>query len=192
MQRTLKKGEELDYQIVESKKLLEDIIGAPVLGFRAPNLSGYPDAQLFFHLLQAAGYRYDSSYTGACAAKMLGQSKPGFPAAGTKDSVLEFPVTMRNSILFKFPLGGTYLKLMTPEGISRQVTINNRESRPTVLFFHTYEVTGAPICWGHPSPSLSARISIMLRNLKKGHHLELLKYLFLYHDFTSIKEYLGI
>lgn len=49
---------------------------------------------------------------------------------------------------------------------------------------------GGPICWAHPSPSLSARVSIMLRNLKKGHHLEVLNYLFSYHSFTSIKNYL--
>lgn len=181
---------ELERQLVQSKKLLEDIIGAPVLGFRAPNLSGYPDGPQFFHMLQSAGYRYDSSYTGAGAARMLGQSEPGFPVAGTNGGILEFPVTVTGSILFKMPLGGTFLKLMTPAGVSRRVTKNNRENKPAVLYFHTYEVAGDSICWAHPSPSLSARVSIMLRNLKKGHHLEVLNYLFSYHSFTSIKNYL--
>lgn len=182
--------EELKYQLVESKKLLEDIIGAPVLGFRAPNLSGYPDVPVFFDLLQSAGYRYDSSFTGASSMKILGQNEPGFPAGGTTGGVLEFPVTMTNTILFRAPMGGTYLKLMTPFGVSRQVTKNNRENKPTVLFFHTYEVAGGPISWAYPSPSLKAKVSIMLRNLRKGHHLEVLNYLFSYHTFTSIKKYL--
>jgi peptidoglycan/xylan/chitin deacetylase (PgdA/CDA1 family) len=183
-------AEELAHQLVESKKLLEDIMGAPVLGFRAPNLSGYPDGPQFFDLLQSAGYRYDSSFTGACAAKMLGQSEPGFTVAGTNGGILEFPVTMTGSILFKMPMGGTFLKLMTPYGVSRRVTRNNRENKPAVLYFHTYEVAGDPICWAHPSPSLRARVSIMLRNPRKGHHLEVLNYLFSYHSFTSIKNYL--
>lgn len=182
--------EELEYQLVESKKLLEDIIGAQVLGFRAPNLSGYPDVPLFFDMLQSAGYRYDSSFSGFSAVKILGQNVPGFPVAETNGSILEFPVTMTNSILFKVPMGGTFLKLMTPYKVSCQVTRNNRENKPAVLFFHTYEVAGGPICWAHPSPSLSARVSTMLRNLRKGHHLEVLNYLFSYHSFTSIKKYL--
>jgi hypothetical protein len=184
--------EELEYQLVESKKLLEDIVGAKVLGFRAPDLSGYPDVAVFFEMLQSAGYVYDSSFTGAGALKMLGQSEPGLPAAETNGDILEFPVTMTDSLLFKMPMGGTFLKLMTPYKVSRQVMRNNRENKPAVLYFHTYEVAGGPISWAHPSPSLRARYSIKLRNLRKDHHLDVLNYLFSYHSFTSIKKYLAI
>ena len=183
---------ELEYQLVESKKLLEDTVGAQVLGFRAPDLSGYPDVAVFFDMLQSAGYHYDSSFTSAGALKMLGQSEPGLPVALTNGGILEFPVTMTDSILFKMPMGGTFLKLMTPYKVSHQVTRRNRENKPAVLYFHTYEVAGDTIAWAHPSPSLSARFSIMLRNLRKGHHLDVLNYLFSYHSFTSIKKYLAI
>jgi polysaccharide deacetylase family protein (PEP-CTERM system associated) len=50
---------ELRNEVVDSKHLLEDIVGQEVIGFRAPNFS-IDDRVL--SILQASGYRYDSSY----------------------------------------------------------------------------------------------------------------------------------
>ena len=51
--------EELKKDLTESKKLLEDITGEPVLGFRAPNFSINHDA---LKIIEDCGYLYDSSY----------------------------------------------------------------------------------------------------------------------------------
>jgi len=50
---------DLKQDLVDSKKLLEDIIGAPVYGYRAPSFAINDD---ILTLIQECGYFYDSSY----------------------------------------------------------------------------------------------------------------------------------
>jgi polysaccharide deacetylase family protein (PEP-CTERM system associated) len=185
---------QLDTELMESKKLLEDLLGGPVLGFRAPNLTGYPDISAFFHRLQSAGYCYDSSFTVPLAEAVLGQDEANFPGSGLKSDILEVPVTTFNHFPGKMPLGGSYLKLLTPFMVSRRIkkANENRKSKPAVLYFHSYEIDREPLRWPHPSPSLKARFSLLLRNSRKDHHLKILNYLSRNHYFTSIKEYLGL
>ena len=49
----------LKQDLLDSKKLLEDIISAPVLGFRAPNFSISDDT---LKVIEECGYLYDSSF----------------------------------------------------------------------------------------------------------------------------------
>lgn len=61
-QHTLCRQEEvksLRQDLSDSKKLLEDLISAPVTGYRAPGFSIDDD---ILSLIQSAGYHYDSSY----------------------------------------------------------------------------------------------------------------------------------
>jgi polysaccharide deacetylase family protein (PEP-CTERM system associated) len=48
-------------EVRSSKAALEDVIGQPVLGFRAPNFSIVPGSEWAFDVLLEEGYRYDSS-----------------------------------------------------------------------------------------------------------------------------------
>ncbi|MDD5722913.1 MAG: DUF3473 domain-containing protein [Syntrophales bacterium] len=50
---------ELEKDLVDSRKLLEDIIGEAVYGYRAPSFSITDDV---LKIIEACGYRYDSSY----------------------------------------------------------------------------------------------------------------------------------
>lgn len=184
---------QLAYELRESKKLLEDLLGAPVLGFRAPNLCIYPDLLSFFHQLQAAGYSYDSSLTATAAKIKLKQPQATFPIIGLEPNIVEIPVTMRRFIIREIPLGGTYLVLLGPLMASTQIRKENSlKGKPAIIYVHPYEIDGFPLRWVHPSPSLKARFSLMLRNTRKGHHIRLLTYLLKNHRFTSIREYLGV
>lgn len=51
--------EDLKTDLIDSKKLLEDIIGEPVYGYRAPSFSVNDD---ILKVIEDCGYRYDSSY----------------------------------------------------------------------------------------------------------------------------------
>ena len=51
--------EELKKDLIDSKKLLEDIIGAPVFGYRAPSFAINND---ILKIIEDCGYLYDSSY----------------------------------------------------------------------------------------------------------------------------------
>jgi len=51
----------LEADLAHSKRLLEDLGGSPVRGFRAPGGSITPDTAWAFEAIAAAGYSYDSS-----------------------------------------------------------------------------------------------------------------------------------
>lgn len=57
-------GEELQEDLHRSKSLLEEIIGGPVLGYRAPKFSL---SENVCKLLIELGYRYDSSFNSFCS-----------------------------------------------------------------------------------------------------------------------------
>jgi polysaccharide deacetylase family protein (PEP-CTERM system associated) len=56
---TEKSHEELRKDLYDSKKLLEDIIGAPIFGYRAPSFSINKD---ILKIIKESGYVYDSSF----------------------------------------------------------------------------------------------------------------------------------
>lgn len=53
--------EEFRAEVRDTKRLLEDLVGAPVLGFRAPHFSLLPGCEWALDTLIEEGYRYDSS-----------------------------------------------------------------------------------------------------------------------------------
>ncbi|UCE08348.1 MAG: DUF3473 domain-containing protein, partial [bacterium] len=63
-------SEELKKDLIDSKKLLEDISGSAVYGFRAPSFSVSDD---ILKTIEDCGYRYDSSYNSFIIHKRYGQ-----------------------------------------------------------------------------------------------------------------------
>ena len=128
---------------LESRKLLEDISGLPVHGYRAPAFSVTEQTPWFFDRLAEAGYRYDSSVfparhqTGGLATSRTEPHRVN-SAAG---SVAEFPITVVQT--FGTPMcffGGGYLRLF-PYGLIR--TMGHRaldEGRPIVFYIHPREI----------------------------------------------------
>ena len=118
---------DLRNELIDSKHLLENITGAEVAGFRAPNFS-INDRVLA--LIQECGYRYDSSYNSFFLNARYGQiALNGNPRAGIAcklaNRFLEIPVsnlpvlyravTSGNHNLSHFHLpwsGGAYFRLM--------------------------------------------------------------------------------
>jgi polysaccharide deacetylase family protein (PEP-CTERM system associated) len=94
---------DLKKDLTESKKLLEDIIGAPILGFRAPNFS-IDDGIL--KLIEDCGYFYDSSYNSFGLHGRYGKiSMNGYKKFGISHKIsnnfFELPIS---NIHFRFPL----------------------------------------------------------------------------------------
>ncbi len=181
-------------EITTSRKTLEDITGEPVFGFRAPCLAGFPDSSYFFRRLQAAGYRYDSSFTTDVADALLKSHVPVFPGRikevgeSWESDTREFPVTTVPWGKRQVPLGGMYLKLMNPAAVSAQIHRENQQNRPAVLYVHPYEFDTQGPRWSYPSPSLRARWSAWVRGRRPGYHLALFRHLLRSHRFTSIRD----
>ena len=94
---------EFKKDLIDSKKKLEDITGAPVAGYRAPNFSINDDS---LKLIEDSGYLYDSSYNSFSLhgrygkASLNGSSKIGLTHK-ISDHFFELPIS---NIHFKHPL----------------------------------------------------------------------------------------
>jgi polysaccharide deacetylase family protein (PEP-CTERM system associated) len=98
---------ELRSELSGSKQLLEDITGAEVAGFRAPNFS-VDDRVL--SILQSCGYRYDSSYNSFSLHGRYGRiSLNGQPRAGIASKLSEnfFELPVSNFSVSPFSTLGT-------------------------------------------------------------------------------------
>jgi polysaccharide deacetylase family protein (PEP-CTERM system associated) len=134
-------------ELVGSKHLLEDITGAKVTGFRAPNFS-VDDRVL--SILQESGYRYDSSYNDFSLHGRYGKiSLNGQPKAGIAykliDGFHELPVS--NLSLFSFPYhlplpwcGGAYFRLMPFPIFTAGVRSILEKEDAYIFYIHPWEV----------------------------------------------------
>ncbi len=131
------------HDVVRSRQSLEDITGAPVLGYRASGFSITERTPWFFDTLIEAGYRYDSSVFpasrghGGMACAEVAPSR----IAGKSGTLLEFPITvvrvLGRPICF---FGGGYLRLFPYPVIRKMAGKVLREGRPVVFYVHPREI----------------------------------------------------
>ncbi len=142
--------------ISTSKKLLEDISGQPVLGYRAPNFSITDRNPWAYDKLLEAGYLYDSSVYPTWHPRYTNLGKPRH--SYTLESGLHvFPLAVGNINLLRgnIPLpvaGGAYWRLLprwyNSFGLNR---ISNYDKWPFHCYFHPWEIdAGQPQVSGMP------------------------------------------
>jgi len=127
--------------IARAKKLLEDVTGNPVQGYRAPSFSVGERNPWAFDCIARAGYRYSSSlypirhdhYGVPDAPRFAHEVKPG---------LLELPVATVRMLSANWPAGGGGYFRLLPYGVSRWALrrINNVDRRPAMFYFHPWEV----------------------------------------------------
>jgi peptidoglycan-N-acetylglucosamine deacetylase len=146
---------ELRDELAGSKRLLEDITGAEVAGFRAPNFS-VDDRVL--GLIREVGYKYDSSYNSFSLYGRYGKiTLNGQPRAGIayelNDCFFELPVsnlplscistlgTLAHFRRFHLPWGGgAYFRLL-PFGIFRRGVRSILDRDGAYMFYlHPWEI----------------------------------------------------
>ena len=104
--------------IVRAKKLLEDLGGAPVLGYRAPSFSIGVGNLWAFDCLAEAGYRYSSSLYPIQHDHYGMPDAPRF-AHQVRENLVEVPVTTLRLFNRNLPAsGGGFFRLL-PYGVSR-------------------------------------------------------------------------
>ncbi len=126
-----------------ARKLLEDIIGKPVLGYRSAGFSVTDKTPWFFDALAEAGYCYDSSVFPAS------RGHGGMSCAKTAPHVIETP----SGRLIEFPItvtkllgkpvclfGGGYLRFFPYPLVRRMSHRVLREGRPVVFYIHPREI----------------------------------------------------
>ena len=133
--------EAFSQDIQRAKALLEDLGGAPVIGYRAPSFSIGTGNLWAFDKLARAGYRYSSSIYPIKHDHYGMPDSPRF-AYRVGAGLLEIPVTTLRMGKRNLPSsGGGYFRLL-PYALSRWMLkrVNRKDREPAIFYFHPWEI----------------------------------------------------
>ncbi len=127
----------------DSRALLQDLTGAPVVGFRAPSYSVNHHTLWAIDVLVEAGYEYDSSVYPIRRRRYGYPDGPTRPAMlrGERRALAEFPLPTVPVGPLRFPvLAGAYLRLLPLSLTMRALRYFVRRREPVVVNVHPWEL----------------------------------------------------
>ena len=132
-----------------AKALLEDVIGAPIAGYRAAEFSITNRSRWALDILADLGFAYDSSIFPIAGTRY---GIPDSPLAAHRvttasgATIMELPMTVVEWRSRRFPVGGGgYFRLLPYRATRAAIAAVNAAGRPAVLYFHPYEFSEAPL-----------------------------------------------
>lgn len=133
--------------VERSKDLLEDVVGEPVLGFRAPEWSLRSLGSSRLPVVAEAGFLYDSSLTPCPLTGRAGNprfaSRLRWNGSGAVGDLLEFPPLTFGGPL-RLPAGSWTGRLVNPERLVRAAYDHSDEGGLPVAVVHPWEISGRP------------------------------------------------
>lgn len=134
---------EFEKDLQESIRILEDVTGQKVLGFRAPTFSIVKETQWAWEIMLKLGLKYDSS------VYPIWHDRYGIPDAPRsyytcleKDGqqLLEFPMPTLKIFHKNFPFGGGgYLRIFPLWFTRYAIKKFNQEGKPAIIYMHPWE-----------------------------------------------------
>jgi polysaccharide deacetylase family protein (PEP-CTERM system associated) len=145
--------QEFAEDVKRAKKVIEDIAGTRVIGYRAPTVSVTRQTMWSLEVLMEAGFRYDSSIFpivhdryGIPDAPRFAHQIPIFvkriPIVGNGLTMPELPLSTLSVFGQRLPVaGGGYFRLL-PYELTRLAIrhLNKAERRPAVVYLHPWEL----------------------------------------------------
>jgi polysaccharide deacetylase family protein (PEP-CTERM system associated) len=130
--------------ILRSKKILEDLTGEPVWGYRAPSFSLTSASLWALDVLLECGMRYDSSIF-PVSDRLYGiPNARRFPfviRADGERELIEFPMSTARAAGRNWPLGGgAYLRLFPYAYMGWGIRRVNREGQSALVYVHPWEL----------------------------------------------------
>lgn len=126
-----------------SKRALEDLIGKPVLGYRAPSFSIIPGYEWAFDVLIEEGYRYDSSLFPIVRMGYGYRTAPRTPHVieRVRGQLCEFPLATTRILNCSIPAaGGGYLRQLPLSLIRRAFRQAVERGEPATFYIHPWEI----------------------------------------------------
>jgi polysaccharide deacetylase family protein (PEP-CTERM system associated) len=175
--------QEFRADVGQAKRLLEDITGESVMGYRAPNFSIGAGQTWAYDVLLEEGFRYDSSVYPIVHDRYGDPGAPRFPydiRRHDSATLIEFPIGTTRVLGVNLPVGGGgYFRLLpsmlTRLGIRR---VNTQDQRPVMFYFHPWELDPEQprfrMPWRHRLRHYvgmrrqEAKLSALLRHLSFG------------------------
>jgi len=133
--------EEFKENIISAKKILEDVSGEKVYGFRAPDFSITKLSLWALDILKDVGFIYDSSIYPSGLHDVYGISGAKPFIHRLPNGLIEFPMSVADCFGLRLPfLGGGYFRLY-PLMFTKYFTSKvNKLGHPCMLYIHPYEV----------------------------------------------------
>ena len=133
--------EEFLADVKRSKEHLENLIGAEVIGYRAPSFSiGYTNEWAFEALVEL-GFKYSSS-TYPVKHDLYGT--PDWPrfAYNRPEGIVEIPIPTLRLLGKQVPIGGGGYFRLYPYSVARMLVRKylNKEKQPYSFYFHPWEI----------------------------------------------------
>lgn len=126
-----------------AKKVIEDIAGVEVHGYRAPGFSVTEQTPWFFEALMRAGYQYDSSVFPAARGHggiRTGRIKP-YRAIEQSPGLIELPISVTKILGKRLCFfGGGYLRLFPYSVIKHAARKVLAENRPVIFYIHPRDI----------------------------------------------------
>lgn len=146
--------DEFRADVRDARRILEDVSGQRVEGFRAPSFSIVPGYEWAFDILLEEGYRYDSS---VFPIRRRGYGWPHAPSAPftiarASGDLLELPMTTLAVGRLRLPAAGGGWFRQFPYGVvSAAFQQCERAGRPGVFYLHPWEIDPGqprlPVSW---------------------------------------------
>jgi polysaccharide deacetylase family protein (PEP-CTERM system associated) len=206
--------EEFRQDTRKAKKILEDLIGEPVVGYRAPSFSIIRKSLWALDILAEEGFKYDSSIFPILRDRYGIPGAPRFPyritvgngytsltrsiastdsidsrdSKDSTDSIIEVPPSTMRVLGLTLPLGGGgYLRLF-PEFLFRQALhrILGVERQAAVLYLHPWELDP-----GQPALSNGSWLSMFRHSVNLDKTEGKLRSLLTDFDFAPVRDVLA-
>ncbi|MFY9398083.1 MAG: XrtA system polysaccharide deacetylase [Desulfomonilia bacterium] len=127
--------------VTRAKGVLEDCIGEPVIGYRAPTYSITGKTLWALGILEELGFRYDSSIFPIHHDNYGIPDAPRVPHRLADSTLVEFPISTLRVGKLNLPVsGGGYFRLL-PYPVTRFALKNiQREGIPFIFYIHPWEL----------------------------------------------------
>ena len=128
--------------IRKAKEILENIIGEPICGYRAPTFSITKESEWALDILIEEGYKYDSSIF------PFRYDKGGLPEDKRyihkifrhENYIWEFPISSIKMFNHNFPFsGGGYFRLIPYTLMKKLISRHNKTKHTVVVYLHPWE-----------------------------------------------------
>jgi polysaccharide deacetylase family protein (PEP-CTERM system associated) len=142
---TQQRPEEFREDVVRTKRLLEDVGGCAVRGYRAASYSIGADNLWALDVLRETGHHYSSSIYPIRHDLYGMPGAPRFAFRHNGDGLLEIPVTTVRVLNQTLPCGGGGYFRLLPYAVSRWAMqrVNRRDRQSCVFYFHPWEIDPA-------------------------------------------------
>ena len=135
---------DFERDVTRAKRALEDAVGRPVLGYRAPTFSIMRATLWSLDVLIEAGFRYDSSIFPVVHDRYGIPDAPRFPhrlKAPNGGEITEFPMSTVTMLGRRLPVaGGGYFRLFPYRVTRRAIARINGERQPAMVYLHPWEI----------------------------------------------------